>query len=88
MLFHALRRLAGLMIAFALITAVAQGGGPGLATRSMTGFMAQLDAAESGDYAKADAIGSDLARQWDRFRVQVVLVLDRAEQVLSDLAPR
>ena len=37
MLFHGLRRLAGLMIAFALISAVATNGGPGLAARSMTG---------------------------------------------------
>jgi hypothetical protein len=88
MLLRAFRRLAGLMIVFAVVSAVANNAGPGLAARSMTGFVAQLDAAESGDYAKADAIGTDLAHQWDRFRVQVVQVLDRAEQVVSDLAPR
>ena len=88
MLFHAFRRLAGLMIAFALITAVVNRGGTGLAARSMTGYMAALDAAESGDYARADAIGTDLSRQWDHLRQQVVTVLHQAEKVVSDLAPR
>lgn len=88
MLLLALRRLAGLMIAFALVSAVANQVGPGLAARSMTGYLAQLDAAEAGDFATADAIGTDLARQWDGFRLQVVRVLERAEQVVSDLGPR
>ena len=87
MLFHGLRRLAGLMIAFALISAVATNGGPGLAARSMTGYLSAFDAAEGGDYAKADAIGTDLSRQWDHLRLQVVQVLHQAEKVVTDLAP-
>ena len=63
MLFHAFRRLAGLMIAFALITAVVNNYGPGLAARSMTRYLSAFDAAEHGDYAKAGAIGDDLSHQ-------------------------
>jgi hypothetical protein len=87
-LFHALRRLAGLMIAFALISAVATNGGPGLAARSMTGYLSAFDAAEAGDHAQADRISGDLARQWDHLRLQVQQVLHRAETVVSDLVPR
>lgn len=88
MLLLAFRRLAGLMIALALITVVVNHGGTALAARSMTGYMSALDAAEHGDYAKADAIGTDLSRQWDHLRLQVVQVLHQAEKVVSDLAPR
>lgn len=88
MLLLAFRRLAGLMIALALITVVVDHGGTGLAARSMTGYMSALDAAERGDYAKADAIGTDLSRQWDHLRLQVVQVLHQAEKVVTDLAPR
>ncbi len=87
MLFRALRRLVGLMIVFAVITMVVNNGGTGLAARSMSGYLSALDAAEGGDYARADAIGTDLSRQWDHLRLQVVQVLHQAEKVVSDLAP-
>ena len=87
MLFRALRRLVGLMIVFAVITMVVNNGGTGLAARSMSGYLSAFDAAEGGDYAKADAIGTDLSRQWDHLHLQVVQVLHQAEKVVTDLAP-
>jgi hypothetical protein len=86
MLLHALRRLVGLAIAFAIMSTVANNLGPGLAARSMNGFMAEMDAAQSGDYAKADAISSDLARQWQHLQDEVVLVMKQAEHAVSELA--
>lgn len=85
MLLRAFRRLVSLAIAFAVVSAVANNLGPGLAARSMTGFMAEMDAAQSGDHAKADAISSDLSWQWHQLQDRVVLVVKQAEHAVSEL---
>jgi hypothetical protein len=61
--------------------------GPQLAARSMSGYVAQLDAADRGDTARASAIGADLRREWLRLEATVTDALSRAEHQLDQLLP-
>jgi hypothetical protein len=81
------RRLLGLAVSLVLVTAVCDHLGPALAARSMTGVMQQIDAAQHGDTARAQAIGDDLVAQWSGLEKQVTDLLHQAEAQLDKLAP-
>ena len=70
-----------------LITAVCDHLGPGLAARSMTGVMQEIDAAQHGDTARAQAISADLVGQWTALQAQVADVLHQVEAEVVKLAP-
>ena len=87
MLFLAVRRLLGLAFSLVLVTAVCSHLGPALAAHSMTGVMQEIDAAQHGDTARAQAIGDDLVAQWTGLEQQVTDLLHQAEAQLEKLAP-
>ena len=87
MLFLLVRRLLGLAVSLVLITAVCDHLGPGLAAHSMTGVMQEIDAAQHGDTARAQAISADLVGQWTTLQAQVADVLHKVEAEVEKLAP-
>ena len=87
MILHAFRRLVGLAILFAVLSTVLSHWGPGLAAKSMGGYVRQLDAAEAGNYAQADRIGTDLAREWDGMRVQVLRLVHEVQDAIDGIVP-
>ena len=87
MLLLLVRRLLGLAVSLVLVTAVCDHLGPGLAARSMTGVMQEIDAAQHGDTARAQAISDDLVGQWTSLQAQVDDVLHKVEAELEKLAP-
>jgi len=84
---RAFRRLVGLVVALALVSAVTAHAGPQLAARSMSGYVAQLDAAQAGDYSTADSIGSSLRSDWLSFEASASRLWTTVESELSKLAP-
>jgi len=86
-IFRLLRHLVGLAVALTLVSGVTTHLGPQLAARSMTGYVAELDAADRGDTVTASAIGDDLRRDWLRLEASVTDALSRAEHQLDQLLP-
>jgi hypothetical protein len=84
---RALGRPVVIAMLFAVMTSVAGATGPGLAARSMGGYVAAVDAAEAGDYARADSIASGLGAQWNSLRVHVTQAVQSLEQAVEGLAP-
>ena len=87
MLFLLVGRLLGLAVSLVLISAVCDHLGPGVAARSMTGVMQEVDAAQHGDTARARSISHDLVGQRTALQAQVADVLHRAEVEVEKLAP-
>ena len=87
MILRLLRQLVGLTVALTLVTGVTTHLGPQLAARSMSGYVAQLDAADRGDTATASEIGDNLRQEWLRLEASVTDALSRAERQLDQLLP-
>lgn len=88
MLFLAIRRLVCLAVSVALLTGVVSHLGPELAARSMTGVMQEIDAAQHGNTAQAQAIGDELTSGWLGLEQQVYDLVIRVEQTVDRLAPQ
>jgi hypothetical protein len=86
-IFRLLRHLVGIAVALTLVSGVTTYFGPQLAARSMSGYVAQLDAADHGDTAQVSAIGADLRREWLRLEATVTDALSRADDQLGELLP-
>ena len=88
MILAALRRLILIAIAFAVVSSVASAWGPGLAARSMTGYVAEVHAAETGRFDEVDRISSVIAAQWDSLRASVTSAVRGLEQTVEGVVPR
>jgi len=87
MVLRLLRRLVGLTAALALVALVTGHAGPQLAARSMSGYVTEMDAAESGDFVRVDAIAADLGHGWQQLRASATGVLRSVEDAVERLAP-
>jgi hypothetical protein len=87
MVLRVLRRLVGLAVTLALVALVTGHAGPQLAARSMSGFVTEMDAAESGDYPRVDAIAADLGQGWQQLQASATGVLHSVQDAVERLAP-
>jgi hypothetical protein len=85
---HLIRQLVGLTVALALVLGVTHYVGPQLAARSMTGYVAELHAAESGNLREADSIAAQLQRDWRSLSADVTRLLREVQNSLRRMAPR
>ena len=88
MILAALRRLVVIAIVFAVISAVASQWDPGLAARSMAGYVAEVDAAEAGRLGEVDRISADISTQWESFRAHVTAAVQGLERAVEGVAPQ
>jgi hypothetical protein len=84
---RAFRRLVVIAILLAVVTSVAGQWGPGLAARSMSGYLAEVHAAEAGRYDEADRISAGITAQWESLRVHVAQAVRDLEQAVDGIAP-
>lgn len=87
-MFRLFRRLVGLSISFAVVMAVLTYLGPGLAARSMNGYISGLGSAQAGDIQRADSIGAQLTREWASLSAGVTRAVHGLEAAVARLAPR
>jgi hypothetical protein len=83
---HALLKLGSLGIAAALTLGVTSHLGPDLASRSMTGYVDQVSAAQEGQMLEVDRIGADLAREWRALAGVLGDAVDDLADSLTDAA--
>lgn len=88
MVLRLVRQLLAVAMAALLVTAVTGHLGTSLAARSMSGYVASLDAAQRGDTARAESTGVDLSVQWHQLASSVQSVCRSVESALDQLVPR
>mgnify|MGYP003542897544 CR=1 FL=1 len=82
MVFRLIRRLMGLTVSLVLVLGVTSVGTQ-LAARSMTDYVRVVDQAQVGNYAQADSISAQLARDWRRLGTQVSTAWASLEKSVS-----